>query len=138
MNQQEILQERNNNKTFGTWIGVETVEVEEGYAQTKLNIRPEHVNSHGAVHGGCLYTLADCAAGAASKMRGKGTVTLSGDLKFFLPAANCLSLMAIAKEIKHGRYVSVYEVKIYDNMRRFIASGVFEFFLEQNSFTAMD
>ncbi len=36
-----------------------------GCSKFELTIRPEHMNPHGVVHGGAIYTLADFAMGGA-------------------------------------------------------------------------
>ncbi|MDO5715287.1 MAG: PaaI family thioesterase [Tissierellia bacterium] len=130
MDYKKLMEERNQGNSFANFVGIKTTVIEQGYAEGELYLREEHLNSHGMVHGGCLFSLADTVAGSAAKTRGKGTLTLSGDLKYLLPTKNILSLLGIAREMKEGRYVNVYEVKIYDNLRQLVAMGNFEFFKE--------
>ncbi len=42
-----------------------TMERGDGVAVSTLQIRPEHINPHGALHGGIPYTMLDTAMGAA-------------------------------------------------------------------------
>ena len=45
------------------------------YAEVSVELRPESMNLHGAVHGGLLYGLADCVAGIAARCDGSDYVT---------------------------------------------------------------
>ncbi len=53
----------------------------------KLEIKPEHMNAGGSVHGGMLYTLVDTFAGAlAALAAGTGVVTVNSHIEFLRPA----------------------------------------------------
>ena len=49
------------NDFFSQWMGVEVLEVKEGYSKIKMTIRKEMVNGFGIVHGGLPFSLADSA-----------------------------------------------------------------------------
>ena len=59
---QKVIDERDGGNAFGRMIGIKTVEVREGYCRMEMEIMPELLNPIGSIHGGCLYTIADCAA----------------------------------------------------------------------------
>ena len=46
-------------------LGIRRASMADGRSVFELGIRPEHMNPHGVVHGGVVYTLADCAMGGA-------------------------------------------------------------------------
>jgi uncharacterized protein (TIGR00369 family) len=50
---------------FAKYVGVELLEVGDGFARAELVQRPELSNHIGTVHAGALFTLAETASGAA-------------------------------------------------------------------------
>lgn len=47
-------------------LGIESVRMDDGYAELALNICRQHLNSGGVIHGGVLGSLIDSAAGMAA------------------------------------------------------------------------
>ena len=47
-------------------LGIELLEVDEGYANGRIYIEDKLLNPNKTVHGGCLYSLADIIAGTLS------------------------------------------------------------------------
>lgn len=52
---------------FGALIGLEMVEFDRAGAHSlcRLTVAPEHLNPHGVLHGGAMYSMADQGMGAA-------------------------------------------------------------------------
>jgi acyl-CoA thioesterase len=50
---------------FHEFIGIESGERADGVAVSEIEIQPQHMNPHGVVHGGVLYSMADNGMGAA-------------------------------------------------------------------------
>ena len=46
---------------FCRFNGMEVISVEKGFARTKMEVRPQHLNGLGTVHSGAIFTLADLA-----------------------------------------------------------------------------
>lgn len=46
-------------------LGIRRASMARGCSKFELTIRPEHMNPHGVLHGGVIYTLADFAMGGA-------------------------------------------------------------------------
>lgn len=124
----KYLEYRRANNRFGNYVGVEVVDTREGYARCELEIREDHMNPLGSVHGGCLYTLADMAGGTASATYGTIAPTLSGEMHFLSAASGVKKLIAEANVIKCGRTVRVMNIRITDETDRLIATAVFSFF----------
>ena len=66
LNYQEIMEVRNQTNAFARSIGLGLTFLEEGHAVTEMDITENQLNPIGSVHGGCLYTAADVAAGGAA------------------------------------------------------------------------
>ena len=50
---------------FTQHVGIELAEKAPGRSRWVLDLQPIHTNTHGVVHGGVLFTLADTAMGSA-------------------------------------------------------------------------
>ena len=65
--------------------------VESDHAEVWLDIQPESTNIYGVVHGGALFTMADCCAGLTARSDGREYVTQNACLwKGHQPWASCL------------------------------------------------
>lgn len=116
------------NQGFAKEIGLKMTCLREGYATGELEIREQHINPIGSVHGGVLFTMTDTIGGAAAVSRGRWSTTVSGDIHYVNPAINCKKLYGEAREIKDGKRVSVHEVTITDESKRVIAVATMTFF----------
>ena len=50
-------------------LGIRRASMADGRARFDLTIRPDHMNPHGVVHGGVVYSLVDYAMGGALTSR---------------------------------------------------------------------
>lgn len=93
---------------FGAVLGFEHLASEEGTAVIELNVRQEHCNLHGSVHGGVVMSLADAAglwAGAPKDGSVPGAATASLNCNFLRGArfGQITSLRAEGRVTKRGR-----------------------------------
>jgi acyl-CoA thioesterase len=93
-------------------LKLETLSSGEGKAQVRAVVGPEHLNLHGTVHGGFLYSLADEALALASNSRGTGAVVLNAHIDYFSVVREGEVLEATAREEHLGRRVATYRVDI--------------------------
>lgn len=99
------------------------------YAEGQLEVSSSSLNLHGTVHGGCLYTLADCVAGtAAIAHKGKRGVTANSSMEFLRPAAGKV-IRCIGKPKKAGNTLSVIGVELFNDQDELVATGTFTFYL---------
>ena len=71
---------------FSQWLGIEILEIKEGYSKIKMIIRKEMVNGFGIIHGGIAFSLADSAFAFACNNRNVLSVALDTSINFI----NCL------------------------------------------------
>lgn len=109
-------------------IGMEVLEIREGYARELLRVHPTHVNPIGSVHGGVIFTLADTVGGTAAISRGRMVTTVSGNINYLNPAIDCEELIGEAREIKVGKKMGVYEVTITNETGKTIAVATMTYF----------
>lgn len=124
----EQLRQMRNKSRFAQLIHLEVTRIEEGYAEAEMPVTEETRNGIGILHGGCLYTAADVAAGAASASRGGTSVTLNADFHYLRAGTECTRLRAAARELKNGRRTRLYQVSVYDQNETLMAEGTFTYF----------
>lgn len=120
----KVRQARN---AFCNSLGLIILEIGPGTAKSKLPVRKDHMNPVGSVHGGCIFTMADTTAGSAASSYGIQVTTLDSTIHFLRPGLNTDCLYAEAKEIKHGKRVSVYNVEVTDDQGALLASATFTY-----------
>lgn len=128
MNIEELIRERNEDNPFAKHCHIRTTEIQEGYAKGEVELKKEHTNVMGAVHGGMYFAFADVVAGSAAQSRGEKAVTVSADVKFLRSVMQSKKLFCEVREIKNGRYVSIYDVEIRDDNETLAFKGTFEYF----------
>lgn len=97
---------------FSQWLGIEVIEIKEGYSRIKMTVRKEMVNGFGIVHGGIAFSLADSAFAFACNNRNVLSVALDTAINFTKPVHVDDVLTAEAKEIHNGRTTGLYHIRI--------------------------
>jgi acyl-CoA thioesterase len=106
---------------FSKWLGIEILEIKEGYSKIKMTIRNEMVNGFGIVHGGVTFSLADSAFAFACNNRNNLSVALDTSINFMKPAHVGDVLTAEAKEIHNGKSTGLYQIFITNQNDHLIA-----------------
>jgi len=97
---------------FSQWLGIEVLEVREGYSRLRMTVRKEMINGFGIVHGGIAFSLADSAFAFACNNRNNLSVALDTSINFTKPVHVGDILTAEAKEIHNGRSTGLYHISI--------------------------
>ncbi len=97
---------------FSQWLGIEVLEIKEGYSRIKMTVRKEMVNGFGIVHGGIAFSLADSAFAFACNNRNVLSVALDTAINFTKPVHVDDVLTAEAIEIHNGRTTGLYHIRI--------------------------
>lgn len=100
------------NDLFSQWLGIEVLEVSEGYSKIKMTVRKEMINGFGIVHGGVAFSLADSAFAFACNNRNNLSVALDTSINFIKPVHVDDVLTAEAKELHNGRSTGLYHITI--------------------------
>jgi|SRR6476659_6045798 len=100
------------NDAFSQWMGLEVLEVREGYSKVKMTIRKEMINGFGIVHGGLAFSLADSAFAFACNNRNNISVALDVTITFTKAVHVNDVLTAEATENHNGRSIGVYLISI--------------------------
>lgn len=110
------------NDRFADGIGVELLEVKEGYSRACLRITREHLNAGNRTQGGALFTLADLALAAAANSHGTLAFSLSGHINFLRASGEGDTLYAEARERYIGRTTGCYQIDITNQEGKLIAT----------------
>lgn len=97
---------------FREHLGIQVLEVKDGYAKVSLKITKEHTNSLGAVHGGTIFALADCAFAEASNYGENVAVAVQVNINFLKPAFEGDTLTAEAIRVSEGKTLGLYHVTV--------------------------
>ena len=132
MNYQKIKDYRNTHNPYSQRLGIFVEEIGPGYARVTKTVEPEDVNPLGVPHGGVYFSMADTACGSAMASHGHMAVTVNASYNYFRSAVPGDTLTAVATEVKTGRTLCVYDVRITDQNETLLGTGTFTFYqLEQ-------
>jgi acyl-CoA thioesterase len=109
------------NDAFSNWLGVELLEIREGYSKIKMNVRPEMVNGFGIAHGGIAFSMADSAFAFACNNRNNLSVALDVTISFVRAVTVGDELTAEAKEVHNGRSTGVYLITVTNQKNEQVA-----------------
>ncbi len=109
------------NDLFSQWLGIEVLEVSEGYSKIKMTVREEMINGFGIVHGGIAFSLADSAFAFACNNRNNLSVALDTSINFTRPVHVGNILTAEAKEVHNGRSTGLYHISITNQNAHLVA-----------------
>lgn len=97
---------------FSEWMGIQVLEIREGYSRISMEIREEMLNGFGIVHGGIPFSMADSAFAFACNNRNNLSVALDVTISFMKALHVGDKLTAEASEIHNGRSTGVYLITL--------------------------
>ena len=118
---QEVVTHMMKNDLFSQWLGIEVLEVKDGYSKIKMTVRKEMINGFGIVHGGIAFSLADSAFAFACNNRNVLSVALDTSINFLKPVHVDDELTAEAKELHHGKSTGLYHINIINQKDHLVA-----------------
>lgn len=97
---------------FSQWLGVEILDVREGYSRIRMTLRDEMLNGFGIIHGGIAFSLADSAFAFACNNRNNLSVALDTSINFTRQLKPGETLTAEARELHNGRSTGLYHIMV--------------------------
>ena len=64
------------------WLGIELLEIREGFCRLQMKVRKEMLNGFGTLHGGMAFSLADSTLAFASNSYGKISPLINGSMNY--------------------------------------------------------
>ena len=117
----EVVAHMMKHDLFSQWLGIEVLEIKEGYSKIKMNVRPEMINGFGIVHGGVAFSFADSAFAFACNNRNVLSVALDTSINFLKPVHVGDELIGEAFEIHNGRSTGLYQIRIFNQHQHEVA-----------------
>ena len=126
MNYTDLTAYRKSNP-FMDFCGIEAVRAEHDDCEVKMTITATDKNTHGFVHGGLLFTLADCVAGLTARSDGRNYVTQSAHINFIKNLTEG-TIHAYGTTLSRGRTIVIIRVQIKSEDGRLLADGTVDMF----------
>lgn len=120
-NPKEIVDHMIREDAFSRWLGIGILEIREGYAKTRMTVRPEMMNGLGVVHGGIAFSLADSTFAFACNNRNKLSLALDTSINFLKPVFPGDTLIGETAELHNGLSTGLYQVIIKNQHENTVA-----------------
>lgn len=105
------------------WMGIEAVEIAEGYCKIKMTVKREMLNGYGILHGGIAFAFADSAFAFASNSYGRIAVSINGSMSYARAAREGEELFAEARALHVSYKTGDFDVQVMNS-----AGEVYYFF----------
>ena len=102
-------------------LGINIVEMGEGYAVLTMTVTPQMLNGHRTCHGGQLFALADTAFAYACNSQGLAAVASGCSIDFLRPGFAGDRLTASARVQHQGKLTGVYDIEIVNQQQKPVA-----------------
>ena len=90
---QQIVDKMLKADAFSKWLGIEVINVSEGFSKLSMLVRDDMVNGFGIAHGGITYSLADSSLAFASNSFGNHAVSIETSI-LNLPTCACIPALS--------------------------------------------
>ena len=95
---------------FRESLGIDVLEVRDGYSKMTLKISKEHTNFVGFTHGAVLFALADCAFAEAVNFGNKQAVAVQVSINYLRPTSEGDILIAEATTVSDSKTLALCNV----------------------------
>jgi uncharacterized protein (TIGR00369 family) len=109
----------------GKALGLRLVAARDDWVRFELSVRPDYLNSEGALQGGIISVMADAAMGLAYGTlleETQGMATIEYKINFARPVT-AGQLVAEAKTVRRGKTTGIMEAEVWDDHDRLVAKA---------------
>ena len=106
---------------FSKWLGIEVLEILEGFCKLKMTVRKEMTNGFAIAHGGIAYSLADSCLAFAANSYGIQAVSVETSISHIKKVASGDILTARSKEINKNSKTALYYITVTNQNNKEIA-----------------
>ena len=110
------------NDSFSKWLGIEIIELSEGFCKLQMKIRDDMTNGFKIAHGGITYSLADSALAFASNSNGFQSLTIESSINYFKKVNSGDILSAVTNEINKTEKIANYSIVVSNQNNEEIAN----------------
>ena len=118
---QKIVNKMFDQDAFSQWLGIEIVDVSNGYCQLKMMVRNDMLNGFKIAHGGIAYSLADSALAFASNSNGKKSLSVETSISHTISVKDGDKLTATTEELSISDKIGIYHITITNQENQEVA-----------------
>ena len=120
-NSRKIINKMFDQDAFSQWLGIEIIDVSEGFCQLKMTVRKEMLNGFQIAHGGIAYSLADSALAFASNSHGRKSLSVETSISHTVSVKEGDVLTVATKELSLSDKIGVYLITIINQSNEDVA-----------------
>ena len=120
-NPRKIINKMFDQDAFSQWLGIEIIDVSEGFCQLKMTVRKEMLNGFQIAHGGIAYSLADSALAFASNSQGRKSLSVETSISHTVSVIEGDVLTVTTKELSLSDKIGVYLITIINQSNEDVA-----------------
>jgi len=117
----EVLKIMLKRDRFTEWLGLQVIEIREGYCKLQYRVNEEMMNGFNSIHGGVLFAAADSAFAFACNSYGIITIALDVSISFTKPVKTGELLSVEAVEIFLGNKIGIYDIRTTNENAELVA-----------------
>lgn len=106
---------------FSNWMGIEIIEVKEGFCNIRCRIREDMINGFGVTHGGIIYSLADTALAFSAATGGRVALALDNSISYTKKAQLGDTLTACSEVLNTTNRTGLFDIKVINQASDIIA-----------------
>ncbi len=106
---------------FSRWMGVEILDVGEGYSKIACSVKKEMLNGFGVTHGGIVFSLADSALAFSAATYGRVSLAIENSISFTQKTTEGSRLTAEAKCLNLTYKTGLFEIRVRDGQDNLVA-----------------
>lgn len=100
------------NDPFSKLLGIQVLEIKEGYCSLRMQVTEQMLNGFGIAHGGITYALADSALAFASNAHGIQSVSIETSINHLSKVSLNDTLTAVTEEKNITTRTALYFIHI--------------------------
>lgn len=101
-----------NGDAFSQWLGIEVLEVTEGFCKIQMKVRDEMTNGFNIAHGGISYSLADSCLAFAANSDGIQSLSIETSISHTKKVESGDILTATSTGIDNTNKTAMYDISI--------------------------
>ena len=112
MTAEEIVKKMYSADLFSQWLGIQVLEITDGFCKLQMKVRKEMLNGFSILHGGVTFSLADTALAFASNSLGKMSISTEASISYIEKVKENDILTAIAEEASITEKTGIYYTRV--------------------------
>ena len=108
----KVVEKMMNGDSFSQWLGIEVLEITEGFCKLKMKVRDEMTNGFNIAHGGISYSLADSCLAFAANADGIQSLSIETSISHTKKVESGDILTATSKGINNTNKTAMYDISI--------------------------